>query len=271
MEQYSHRGRGHIWAGLFLLVIGGVLLARALGVLFPDWLFTWPVILIALGLFTGLKHSFRGPAWFILIVVGSAFLIDEAFPDMSVRAYILPFIIIAFGLLFILRPWRHRHRHRFHRQWRERFENEQWNQGNQHNQGNQPLTDDASIVNDTTNTNYSSASGNDFIDITTAFGGVKKIVFSKNLKGGDIVTFMGGAEIDLRQADFTDKITIDTTNIFGGTKLIIPSSWDVHSEIVAIFGGVDDKRQLNGQTLDPNKVVRLEGTCLFGGIEIRSF
>jgi predicted membrane protein len=262
MEQYSKRGRGHVWAGLFLLVIGGVLLARALGTPFPEWLFTWPVILIALGLFIGLKHSFRGPAWFILIVIGGAFLADEAFPGVSLRAYILPFVIILFGILFILRPWRHRHRHRFHHHhhhWRDRFENQQIDQENQ------------PVINDPANTTDFSASANDFIDITTAFGGVKKNVFSKNLKGGDIVTFMGGAEIDLRQADFTGTITIDTTNIFGGTKLIIPSSWDVHSEIVAIFGGVDDKRQLNGQNLDPDKVIRLEGTCLFGGIEIRSF
>ena len=259
MEQYSRRGRGHVWAGLFLLVIGGVLLARALGVIFPEWFFTWPVILIAFGLFIGLKHSFRGPAWFIFIVIGSAFLVDEALPNISLRAYILPFVIIFFGILFILRPWRHRHHHRFHPHWRDRFESQQIDQENQ------------PVINDPSSTTGFSASANDFIDITTAFGGVKKIVFSKNLKGGDIVTLMGGAEIDLRQADFTDKITIDATNIFGGTKLIIPSSWDVHSEIVAIFGGVDDKRQLSGQNLDPNKVIRLEGPCLFGGIERRSF
>ena len=265
MEQYSKGGRGHIWAGLFLLVIGGVLLARAMGVFFPEWLFTWPVILIALGLFSGLKHSFRGPAWFILIVIGSAFLADEAFPGISVRAYILPFIVIVFGLLFILRPWRHRHRHRFPHQWRDRFDY------NAINPENQMVTEDATRAADHANTNYTDASGTDFIDITTAFGGVKKIVFSKNLKGGDIVTFMGGAQIDLRQADFAKKITIDTTNIFGGTKLLIPSSWDVQSEIVAIFGGVDDKRQISEQSLDPDKVIRLEGTCLFGGIEIRSF
>jgi predicted membrane protein len=260
MEPYSKSGRGHIWAGLFLLIIGGVLLAKAMGVFFPGWLFTWPVILIALGLFTGLRHSFRGPAWFILILVGSAFLVDEALPDISVRAYILPFVIMVFGLLFIVRPWRHRRHHRFHHQWRERFENRQ------------SIPEDQTVPSEPTSAQDFTASGNnDFIDITTVFGGVKKIVFSKNLKGGDIVTFMGGAEIDLRQADFDHKITIDATNIFGGTKLFIPSTWDVHSEIVAIFGGVDDKRQLNGQALDPDKVIRLEGTCLFGGIEIRSF
>jgi predicted membrane protein len=267
MEQYSKKqGRGHIWAGFFLLAIGGVLLARALGVLFPNWLFTWPMILVAVGLFIGLRHSFRGPAWLILILIGGAFLADQAIPGVSLRAYILPFLIIAFGIMFILRPWRScQRRHHFQDHRRSRFESSQGITEDQANLGSQSIDMEPSRTNDF------AASPNDFLDITTAFGGVKKIVLSKNFKGGDIVTFMGGAEIDLRQADFAKKITIDATNIFGGTKLILPPSWDVHSEIVAIFGGVDDKRQVNGQNLHPDKIVHLEGTCLFGGIEIRSY
>ena len=82
---------------------------------------------------------------------------------------------------------------------------------------------------------------------------------------------MGGSEIDLTQSDFTGRIVIDVTNIFGGTKMIVPPTWDVQNDITAIFGGVDDKRQISGVTLDPNKVLVLDGTCMFGGIEIRSF
>jgi predicted membrane protein len=111
----------------------------------------------------------------------------------------------------------------------------------------------------------------DFLDVTAVFGGVKKNVLSKNFQGGDITSIMGGCEIDLTQADFTGRITIDATNIFGGTKLIVPPTWDVQSEVSAIFGGVDDKRQLSGIPMDPNKVLILDGTCMFGGIEIRSF
>jgi predicted membrane protein len=111
----------------------------------------------------------------------------------------------------------------------------------------------------------------DFLDVTAVFGGVKKNVLSKNFRGGDIVSFMGGSEIDLTQADFQGRIKIDTTNIFGGTKLIVPPTWDVQSDMVAIFGGVDDKRQISGVKLDPNKVLILDGTCMFGGIEIKSY
>jgi hypothetical protein len=61
------------------------------------------------------------------------------------------------------------------------------------------------------------------------------------------------------------------TNVFGGTKLILPSTWEVQNDITAVLGGVDDRRQINGVIPDPNKVLMLDGVCVFGGIEIRSF
>jgi hypothetical protein len=39
---------------------------------------------------------------------------------------------------------------------------------------------------------------------------------------------------------------------------------------VSIFGGTDDKRQTLTEA-DPNKVLVLEGTVIFGGIEIKSY
>jgi predicted membrane protein len=82
---------------------------------------------------------------------------------------------------------------------------------------------------------------------------------------------MGGSEIDLTQADFTGTITIDVTAVFGGTKLLVPPTWDVQNDISAVFGGVDDKRQLAGVPLDRTKVLVLEGSVVFGGIEIKSY
>lgn len=263
MEPNLNKSRGHIYAGIFLLVIGGLLLLRAFGMIFPLWLFTWPVILITIGLFIGLRHGFRGPAWIILVLIGTAFLLDRIIPGLSFHNFILPVVIIIIGIFFILRPRQMRHRR--HRGWNEQIEEQQaFNEGHfQENTG--PLRDESASSGNT------SKSPNDFVDITTVFGGAKKIVLSKNFKGGDIMTFMGGAEVDLRQADFNGKISIDATNIFGGTKLIVPSTWDVQSEVVAIFGGVDDKRHINEQNFEAGKILRLDGTCLFGGIEIRSF
>jgi predicted membrane protein len=111
----------------------------------------------------------------------------------------------------------------------------------------------------------------DFIDSTSIFGGIKKNIISKNFKGGDITNIMGGSEIDLTQADIHGTVRIDLTQVFGGTKLIVPSNWQVKAQMAAIFGGVEDKRSIQNTALDPNKILLLDGTSIFGGIEIRSY
>jgi predicted membrane protein len=247
---------GRVWAGLLILVIGVLLLLRTSDILFlPSWIFTWPMILIGFGVLSGIRHGFRGGAWIIMIFIGSLFLLDEMDSTLNLQRYIAPVAIIAVGLLFILRPKRNRFcRNRI-------YERNDWQQKT-------VVTPSPGFGNDADNT---SNDRRDFIDVTAVFGSVKKNIMSKTFKGGDIVSFMGGSEINLNQADFTGKVTLDITNIFAGTKLIIPPTWDVQSDITAIFGGVDDKRQLAGVVMDPTKILILDGTCLFGGIEIKSY
>ena len=245
----QHR-RGHVWAGLFLLFIGGLLMARQSGLYFPEWLFTWPMILISVGLFLGLRHGFRNPSWVISVFIGLVFLSDRIFPAVNLRPYIVPVILMGLGLLFLLRP-------------KSSYSNRRLVQ----------QEGDRSIPEQTVYEPAQESRGTrqDYLDATSIFGGMKKNILSKNFQGGEIINFMGGSEINLTQADFNGIIRIDTTNIFGGTKLFVPSHWDVQSDVVAIFGGVDDKRHLNGNAIDPKKLLVIEGTCLFGGIDIRSY
>ena len=253
------RSRGRVLTGLLLFFIGILLLLKTSNwVWFPGWFFTWPMILITIGIFMGLKHGFRGGGWMIMLIIGGVFLVNEIDHSYHMERYVWPIILIAIDIGFILRPRGHRHHWRRY----QRFQNDpRW----QHGAGNTGTSAE----------NVGTMPGDydrrDFIDITAVFGGVKKNVLSKDFKGGDITSFMGGSEIDLSQADFTGRITIDVTNVFGGTKLIVPPTWDVQNDITAIFGGVDDKRQISGVAMDPNKVLVLDGTCMFGGIEIRSF
>ena len=82
---------------------------------------------------------------------------------------------------------------------------------------------------------------------------------------------MGGAEINLQQADIKQAAVLEVNNVFAGTKIFIPSNWDIKNEITAVFGGVEDKRSLNLPTPDAKKSIILRGTCVFGGIEIKNF
>jgi hypothetical protein len=38
-----------------------------------------------------------------------------------------------------------------------------------------------------------------------------------------------------------------------------------------VFGGVEDKRVIRPELIDPNKKLVLEGTCFLGGLEIRNY
>jgi len=257
------RRSGRIWAGLFLLLVGGVLLLDQLGFPLPDWLFSWHVLLIAIGLFIGFRSHFQNFAWLVLILIGSAYTIQDYYPTMQLHRFILPGVLILIGFVFITGRGGGRGRGpKWHREWHEEWE-KNWDK---HRWKNGP-GGNISTGFSSTRQGYSSE---DFIDSTSIFGGVHKKIVSKTFKGGDIVTIMGGTEIDLSQADFTGMIRLDVTQIMGGTKIIVPSHWEVRSEVNAIFAGFEDKRQ-QPAVVNLEKILVIDGTSIFGGIELKNF
>lgn len=247
-------------AGLLLLGIGTLLLVKELGVPFPTWFFTWPMILIALGLLIGTINRFRDPGWIIICIVGFAFLFNKIWPGVPILPFVWPVLIIAVGLIIILAP-----RHK--RKWHERFEEDQPEDIEQPvTTPVEPVATEAPVATET----VKEKRGDDWMDIISFFGNIKKNVYSKDFRGGDIVSVFGGAEVNLMRADFEGQIVIEMVQIFGGAKLIVPPHWQIRSEMVAVFGGIEDKRTPQA-TYDSNKVVILNGTTFFGGIEIKSY
>jgi predicted membrane protein len=242
--QAMHR-RGSIWTGVFILLIGVAFLIRNTVTGLPPWVFSWPSFLIVFGFFIGIRHNFKGVAWFIMMAVGAVFLYERIVPDIAVRQYIWPMALIVVGLFFILRPWR-----------RGMHGSEKKNAG----------VPGADLLGD-----EETWSSEDFVDSTSIFGGAKKNIISKNFKGGDLVNIFGGTDLDLTQADFTGTAVIELTTIFGGTKLIIPSNWSIKSDAVIIFGGLEDKRKMPTISDNPDKTLVLKGTVIFGGIDIKSY
>jgi len=245
------RGNGHRWVGAFIIIVGIAALLKAMILPIPGWIFSWPMILIAVGVFIGLRHNFRHPTWFILVVLGGIFLMQNNFPDFVERRYVWPLGLILLGIFFFFRP-----KSRWQRDCGPGFP-----PNNSNIPGGTPGAPGE------TADNFSSA---ELIDSTSIFGGIKKNVLSKNFKGGDVVNILGGSEINLSQADIQGTAKLEVTQFFGGTKIIIPADWEVHPEMTAIFGSVEDKRNM----INPpsgNKVLIIEGTSIFGGIEIKSY
>jgi predicted membrane protein len=255
----------------------------------PDFLFKWEFILIAVGLFVGLRHRFRGAGWLIMIVIGGVYLAQDYYHDFSIHRFIWPGILIFIGLMIILRPSRHRYGQAWREDWDRRGRcggpGSRWGGPGSRwgGPGASGVTGAADPAGTTggpgdysgSSTTFSASSresytSDDYIDTTSIFGGVHKKIVSKNFKGGDITTMLGGTEIDLTQADFTGTIRLDVTQIMGGTKIIVPPHWEVRSEVTAVFAGFEDKRQQPAMT-NPDKVLIIDGTSIFGGIELKNY
>ena len=234
----NRHNRGRAFAGIIVVIAGTLLLARQIGAIMPYWLFTWPMILIGVGLFIGFRHNFRNPGWMIPTGIGLVFLVEHLVPDVQIRQYLWPIVIIVVGLFMIFRP-------------RGRSRGEYWK--NWEDTDAQSLADNA-------------------FETVTIFGGDKKQIISKDFRGGESVCAFGGVEINLTQADINGIATIEVVQLFGGTKIIVPPHWKVLTdELVCVFGSLEDKRQIGGSIVDGTKTLVLKGTCIFGGIDLRSF
>lgn len=264
---YPHRPRnnGKVFMGLLLLTVGSLLLLRQFDFFFfPGWIFSFPMLLIVIGIFTGIKHDFRKPTSFILILIGVIFLSGRLLPWFDLRSFIFPIVVIALGLWLIVkrnhqRPWEHK---------TDPFET-----GTPVETAFGPEVDYTVKPEGYTTASDQSftPSGDDYIDAVAVFGGVKRIIMSKDFKGGEIVNIFGGAEIDFTRADINGMVTIEVTQVFGGTKLIVPPHWQVRSDMAAIFAGIDDKRFGNVGAQNADKTLVLKGTSLFAGVNVRSF
>jgi hypothetical protein len=227
-----HRQRSPL-GGVVLVIIGSALLARQLDLGLPHWIFSLPMIPIAIGTYIGAKQNFRFGGWIVPILIGGAFILEEEFYAYDIKDYIWPIAIIGIGLFMIIRPRK--------RGWEKEF-----------------------VTGSTDNT------GADFINSSIVFGGAKKNVISKNFQGGFVENIFGGTDLNLMQADFKGTIVLNFNVAFGGCKLVLPPQWNVRNEITAILGGIDDKRPL-GPEVDSSKTLILKGTIMFGGLDIKSY
>lgn len=254
---------GTVLAGIFLLIIGVIAILRQTILDFPSWIMSWPMILVLVGIFIGLKHGFRGPGWIMLIGLGSIFLADKIIPGVNLKPFIWPFIVIAIGIFMITGAGRRRKWMREHWTWEAHCNEKNMNFRNENAR--------YAVNTDIKTENKRKNDPNELVDVTSVLGSAKKVIFSKNFQGGDITNFMGGTEINCTQADINGVVKLDITQVFGGTKLIVPAHWTIKSTATSIFAGFEDKRAITNITPDPDKVLIIDGTSIFGGIEIKSY
>ena len=82
------------------------------------------------------------------------------------------------------------------------------------------------------------------------------------------VAVMGGIELDLREAQFSEpEVTIHAYTLMGGIEITVPEDVDVDVSGVAFMGGFDHNATGPGAPGAPR--VRVIGFALMGGVDVR--
>src|ERR1700733_14432786 len=69
----EHRQKNRVFFGIAMALFGLVFLLREMRILpYFSLEFSWPYILIVIGVLLGIKHNFRNNAWWILMIIGVA-------------------------------------------------------------------------------------------------------------------------------------------------------------------------------------------------------
>ncbi len=233
-RQQTEGGNNGLWAGVIVLVIGILFFLNRLNLHLPRWIFSWQVILIVIGLVLGIRRQFQGAAWFILVLIGGVFLANDMLElNWDIRRFLWPSILVIVGVYLIGRSASRRHEYQAY-------------------------------------IRSSDSTSDDYIQVTTIFSSTEKTILSKNFKGGSVSTVFGGTELNFMNADIQGEAVLDVSSTFGGIEISVPSSWEVKMDVNTIFGGVEDKRLGQGVPV-PGKILWIKGSCIFGGVDLKSY
>ncbi|EON75856.1 putative transmembrane protein [Lunatimonas lonarensis] len=234
--------------GIIVLVIGTALLLKQFGIIFPAWLFSWPVILLAIGTIIGVKHGFTNTASIVLLSIGTFFFLrnNHVLPS-DTEKFLVPIGMILLGAFLLVK---------------KRTKKVNW-EGNFDRFERKLRTGKGGIPQD--------GDPSDYVNVEAIFCGIKRKSISKSFKGGEITTIFGGTDIDLSRADLEGTAVLDISVVMGGVKLIVPFHWDVSFGVSNIAAGVEDKRAQQVVPMEAEKKLILTGAVIFGGIEVTSY
>jgi hypothetical protein len=86
----------------------------------------------------------------------------------------------------------------------------------------------------------------------------------------NVLTLLGGAHLDFREAILPgNEVVLRAVSVLGGVEVIIPPEMRVIDNGIAILGGRDIAGR-SAESADPGApVLRIEGTCVLGGMEVK--
>ena len=85
--------------------------------------------------------------------------------------------------------------------------------------------------------------------------------------GAELNSIFGGLTCDLNGAVIQEDCVINACAVFGGIDVMIPEGVNVKINATSIFGGVSDKKKRPAQENAPT--VYINATCMFGGMDLK--
>ena len=105
----------------------------------------------------------------------------------------------------------------------------------------------------------------DELSLVAVFDGIELKSRAKAFKGGSMLAWFGGIEVDLSDAELAPEARLSVHTLVGGIAIKTPPNWRVESNAKALVGGVDTPRPHE----DPDApVLTLVGMAVFGGIAV---
>jgi hypothetical protein len=104
--------------------------------------------------------------------------------------------------------------------------------------------------------------------IVAFMGGTDRTGRLRIAKHTTAVSFMGGVNIDLRQAELEEpEVTITVVSLMGGANIIVPEGVDVELSGLAVMGGKGHRA--GKQPIPPGApLVRVRAFALMGGVSV---
>jgi len=226
-----------IAAGLFLMGFN----TGYLPIEYKPIIFSFPFLLVVIGLLRILCRRHMFPS-FVMVGIGLYFLAPKLgilHPNYS--HWITPILLVLVG--FVILFHQHNHAHKMHRFWKE-------------NEPNFPESHTPTT--------------NGLIRENRVFSGSRRKIRGEDFRGGEINCVFGGCELDLSEATLPEGTNrLDINCVFGGVTLLVPDSWNVQLQVNSVFGDFQDRRRVSLDRRDPNRVLQITGSCVFGGGEVK--
>lgn len=224
---------GNFLWGIVLVALGIILGGNALGITNINIFFKgWWTLFIVIPCFIGLFKENEKKGNVIGLLIGVALLLccQNILSFDVVWKLAFPTILIVIGLSFIFK---------------DTF--------------NHKISEEIKKLNENNKTDN---------EYCATFSGQTANFDDEEFKGTTLTAVFGGIKCDLRKAIINDNKVINTTSIFGGIEIYVPNDVKVKIKSSSLFGGVSDGRK-NKQETETSKIIYINSTCIFGGVEIK--